>query len=141
MTSTDWQESAFPAPVIRRGSRGRSDFQDSMLQARRELQAQERRRSEAMTHALRDRPLASDPAGKRFHAAQKKAIAARRAENALLDANQRKSREHAVDLLGQWHAETPVKVSSHFALYAGQAAAVLLVVVGACATLAHFAFA
>lgn len=112
-----------------------------MLQARRELQAQERRRTEAMTHALRDRPLASDPAGKRFHAEQKKAIAARRAQNALLEASQRKSRDQSVDVLNQWHAATPVQGRRHFALYAAQAAAVLLVVVGACAALAHFVFA
>jgi hypothetical protein len=62
--------------------RGRTDFEDSLISVRREEQAQEKRRFQALNEALRARGLASDPEGRKFRAAQQKAIAERRAENA-----------------------------------------------------------
>jgi len=84
MTNPDWRESEQAPPLPRRVLQGRTDFEDSLLSARRELQAQEKRRSQVLTEALKSRPIASDPDGKLFRAEQKKAIAARRAENARL---------------------------------------------------------
>lgn len=83
-----------------------------MLSARREEQAQERRRLQALTEALRARGLASDPQGKLFHAAQQKAIAARRAENARLanfvqNENEPASEEFSLSRLDTWDDAVP----------------------------------
>jgi len=84
MTIPDWRNSKRPdpSPRTRTAAPGRTDFEDSLLSARRELQAQEVRRSQALAKALRSRTLDSDPGGKIFSAQQKQAIAARRAANA-----------------------------------------------------------
>lgn len=91
MTDTEWQHSKpLPQPTRHR-MRARTDFEDSAISARREAQAQEKRRLEAMAQALRARVVESDPGGARFRAEQQKAIAARRLDNARLEAEARKA--------------------------------------------------
>ncbi|QHI97089.1 hypothetical protein GT347_03270 [Xylophilus rhododendri] len=109
MTS-DWHNSDPHADPARPATRGRTDFQDSLLAARREEQAQEKRRSQAIAEALRARGLASDPDGSQFRAAQQKAIAARRADNARLEAERQAKRDTGFTLsqLDAWE-DAPVK--------------------------------
>lgn len=84
MNAPSWQHTKpLPQPTRHR-MRGRTDFEDSLLSARREEQAKEKRRFQAMTEALKARGIPSDPDGSRFRAAREQAIATRRAENARL---------------------------------------------------------
>lgn len=110
MNAPTWQHSKpLPQPTRHR-MRGRTDFEDSLLSARREEQAKEKRRFQAMTEALRSRNLPTDPDGSRFRAAREKAIAARRAENARLEAMfQASGRQGArIELkqIEEWDGET-----------------------------------
>lgn len=101
MSNSDWrdseQEPHKPRPVIQ----GRTEFEDSLLAARREDQAQERRRSAALSQALKARSIDSDPEGKKFLADRQKAMAARRLENARLD-QKKPVEDFSVSLLDVW---------------------------------------
>ncbi|EXB24424.1 hypothetical protein J518_4119 [Acinetobacter baumannii 1419130] len=61
MNVPSWQHTKpLPQPTRHR-MRGRTDFEDSLLSARREEQAKEKRRFQALTEALKARGIPSDP--------------------------------------------------------------------------------
>lgn len=60
MNVPSWQHTKpLPQPTRHR-MRGRTDFEDSLLSARREEQAKEKRRFQALTEALKARGIPSD---------------------------------------------------------------------------------
>lgn len=102
MSKSDWRDSEQESGAPRRSIQGRTELEDSLLAARRENQAQEKRRSIALSQALKGRPLQSDPDGKLFLAQRARAIEARRAENARLDQEQKPGDEFGVSMMDVW---------------------------------------
>lgn len=102
MSKSDWRDSEQESGAPRRSIQGRTELEDSLLAARRENQAQEKRRSVALSQALKGRPLQSDPEGKLFLAQRARAIEARRAENARLDREEKPRDEFGVSMMDVW---------------------------------------